>query len=142
MLPHRAWQSSTVLQVVRPALVAVTQKLCSWSTPDLSHFVGVLLFINMEEKLIELVRNYPVLYDTSNFNYMKTMYKQEILKKIGRELKLVDDSGEDVKSAWKKLRTNHRDALRRRKRMKKVVQQQQTSNHGSSKRLDRVHVLI
>ncbi|KAG8284250.1 hypothetical protein J6590_107155, partial [Homalodisca vitripennis] len=83
-------RNSTVLHVVCPTLVAVTQKLCSWSTPDLSYFVGVLLFVDMEEKLIELVRKYPVLCDTSNFNYMKTKYKQEIWKKIGRELKLVD----------------------------------------------------
>ncbi|KAG8265937.1 hypothetical protein J6590_082582, partial [Homalodisca vitripennis] len=90
MLPHRAGQSSTVLHVVCPTLVAVTQKLCSWSTPDLSYLVSVLLFVDMEKKLIELVRNYPVLYDTSNLNYMKTKYKQGIWKKIGRELKLVD----------------------------------------------------
>lgn len=44
----------------------------------------------MEENLIELVRTYPELYDTSNVNYMKSKYKQELWKKIGKELKLVD----------------------------------------------------
>lgn len=32
---------------------------------------------------------------------------------------LISDYGEDAKSAWKKLRNNHRDALRRRKRITK-----------------------
>ncbi|KAG8262890.1 hypothetical protein J6590_043878 [Homalodisca vitripennis] len=70
-----------------------------------------------EEKLIEMVRVYPVLYDTSDGKYMKTKYKQELWGEIAKELNIADV--EEVKSMWKKLRNNHRDALRRQKRMMK-----------------------
>lgn len=39
-----------------------------------------------DEKLIELVRGYPVLYDLSNAKYMDSEYKNEIWGKIGTEL--------------------------------------------------------
>lgn len=62
------------------ALVSVAQKLCR--TAHVS--------IKMDERLIELVRGYPVLYDTNDASYMKTKFKQEIWKKIGIELKMTD----------------------------------------------------
>ncbi|KAG8318973.1 hypothetical protein J6590_101524 [Homalodisca vitripennis] len=46
-----------------------------------------------EEKLIEMVRVYPVLYDTSDGKYMKTKYKQEIWGKIAKELNIADGKG-------------------------------------------------
>lgn len=46
-----------------------------------------------EEKLIEMVRVYQVLYDTSDGKYMKTKYKQEIWGKIAKELNIADGKG-------------------------------------------------
>ena len=40
-----------------------------------------------DEKLIELVRNYPVLYDLSNPKYMDTDFKNTLWSKIGAEMK-------------------------------------------------------
>lgn len=40
-----------------------------------------------DEKLIELVRNYPVLYDLSNPKYMDTNFKNNIWTKVGEEMK-------------------------------------------------------
>lgn len=42
----------------------------------------------MDEKLIELVRNYPELYDLSNKKYMDACFKNNVWNKIGKELKL------------------------------------------------------
>lgn len=42
--------------------------------------------MKFEEKLIEIVRNYPEMYDTNNCNYMKTKHKAEIWRIIGNDL--------------------------------------------------------
>lgn len=42
----------------------------------------------MEETLIEAVRHYKVLFDTSHVDYMKIKLKNEIWEKIASELKL------------------------------------------------------
>jgi hypothetical protein len=39
-----------------------------------------------DEKLIELVRKYPVLYDLSHAKYMDTDYKNTIWSKIAEEM--------------------------------------------------------
>lgn len=39
-----------------------------------------------DEKLIELVRKYPVLYDLSHSKYMDTDYKNTIWSKIAEEM--------------------------------------------------------
>ena len=39
-----------------------------------------------DEKLIELVRKYPVLYDLSHAKYMDTDYKNTIWNKIAEEM--------------------------------------------------------
>lgn len=39
-----------------------------------------------DEKLIELVRRYPVLYDLSHAKYMDTDYKNTIWNKIAEEI--------------------------------------------------------
>ncbi|KAF0750463.1 transcription factor Adf-1-like [Aphis craccivora] len=39
-----------------------------------------------DEKLIELVRKYPVLYDLSHAKYMDTDYKNTIWSKIAEEI--------------------------------------------------------
>ncbi|XP_045460977.1 uncharacterized protein LOC123671274 [Harmonia axyridis] len=70
--------------------------------------------MGMEEKLIEAVRGYPCLYDTTNPYYIRTKYKQEIWGNIANKLNL--ENGNDAKYAWSKLRNNHRDSLRRQKR--------------------------
>lgn len=38
------------------------------------------------EKLISLVQGYPVLYDTSDPDYMKSKLKDQIWEKIGTQL--------------------------------------------------------
>ncbi|XP_044732810.1 uncharacterized protein LOC123295502 [Chrysoperla carnea] len=70
--------------------------------------------MKLEEKLIEIVRKYPEMYDTSNCNYMKTKHKTEIWRIIGNDLGI---DGEKAKDVWTKLRNNHRDALRRQRAM-------------------------
>lgn len=44
--------------------------------------------MSISEKLIEMVRNYDVLYNTNNPDYMKIKLKDEIWVNIARELKL------------------------------------------------------
>lgn len=39
-----------------------------------------------DEKLIEAVRKYPVIYDTCHSKYMDSKYKLQIWKKIGDEV--------------------------------------------------------
>ena len=41
-----------------------------------------------DELLIELVRNYPALYDLSNQKYMDSNFKQDTWKKIKEEMKV------------------------------------------------------
>ncbi|KAI5707808.1 hypothetical protein M8J77_010227 [Diaphorina citri] len=43
---------------------------------------------NIEEKLIALVQVKTVLYDTSDTDYMRTRYKQQIWEEIGEELNM------------------------------------------------------
>lgn len=53
-------------------------------------FISKVFFSKLkmyDEKLIELVRNYPVLYDLSNPKYMDTDFKNNIWSKIGEEMK-------------------------------------------------------
>lgn len=38
------------------------------------------------EKLIEMVRGFPVLYDTSHEDYMKSKLKDDLWKNIAKEL--------------------------------------------------------
>ncbi|KAI5752560.1 hypothetical protein M8J77_018132 [Diaphorina citri] len=45
---------------------------------------------NIEEKLIALVQVKTVLYDTSDTDYMRTRYKQQIWDEIGEELNMTD----------------------------------------------------
>ncbi|XP_067006757.2 uncharacterized protein [Anabrus simplex] len=66
------------------------------------------------ERLIEVVREYPVLYDTTHEDYVKTKVKDEIWRKIASELNY--PKGEAAKEQWRKLRDCHRDALRRQKK--------------------------
>lgn len=40
-----------------------------------------------DEKLIELVREYPVLYDLSHSKYMDTGFKNNIWARIAKEMK-------------------------------------------------------
>lgn len=42
----------------------------------------------MEEKVIEAVRGYPVLYDTSHEDYFRIKFKDEIWENIAKELKM------------------------------------------------------
>ncbi|XP_028131789.1 uncharacterized protein LOC114327381 isoform X1 [Diabrotica virgifera virgifera] len=62
------------------------------------------------ERLIEIVRDNPVLYDTNHDNYMRTKLKDEIWEEIGLEL---NTDGNSVKDQWRKLRDSYREALRR-----------------------------
>lgn len=40
-----------------------------------------------DEQLIELVRQYPAIYDLSHAKYMDTTYKCDIWNKIAKEIK-------------------------------------------------------
>ncbi|CAH1967246.1 unnamed protein product [Acanthoscelides obtectus] len=66
------------------------------------------------EKLIELVRENPVLYDTSHEDYMRTKLKNELWETIARDLNYT--SGKDAKEQWRKLRECHREAIRRQQK--------------------------
>ncbi|KAF5307839.1 hypothetical protein FQR65_LT18321 [Abscondita terminalis] len=65
-----------------------------------------------DEKLIELVRNYPVLYDLSNAKYMDTNFKNTIWRKIGDEMKT---TGTSCKTRWGNIRDNFRKSLKKTK---------------------------
>ncbi|KAL3283962.1 hypothetical protein HHI36_018133 [Cryptolaemus montrouzieri] len=67
------------------------------------------------EKLIDIVKDHPVLYDTSHVDYTRTKMKDELWDKIGVEL---GSNGISVKEQWRKLRECHREALRRQKKKK------------------------
>ncbi|XP_076182379.1 uncharacterized protein LOC143154291 [Ptiloglossa arizonensis] len=64
------------------------------------------------EKLIKIVQQYPILYDTNHKSYTKTKLKEEIWNSIAEKLNLTTQA---AKAQWKSLRHCHRDALRRRK---------------------------
>lgn len=55
----------------------------------------------MEETLIEAVRHYSVLFDTSHADYMKGKLKNEIWEKIASDLKL--SNGKYLVFNWFKL---------------------------------------
>ncbi|XP_015433726.1 PREDICTED: uncharacterized protein LOC107189657 [Dufourea novaeangliae] len=75
-----------------------------------------------DEQLIELVRQYPVLYDVSHPKYMNTSLKLDIWNKIGRNIR------QDVsvcKARWNNIRDNYKKCLRktamkRRQNAKKI----------------------
>ncbi|XP_045473230.1 uncharacterized protein LOC123679791 [Harmonia axyridis] len=81
------------------------------------YFELLSIMESLEERLIDLVRPNPVIYDTNHPNYMKREFKTEIWNKIASEMNLKD--GDEAKEMWMKLRNNHRDALRRHKRSTK-----------------------
>ncbi|XP_066996109.2 uncharacterized protein [Anabrus simplex] len=66
----------------------------------------------MEEKIIEAVRSYPILYDVNHVDYVKTKLKLYIWSEIAKDVNV--NNGNEAKSIWTKLRSCHRDALRRR----------------------------
>ncbi|CAH1994289.1 unnamed protein product [Acanthoscelides obtectus] len=61
-----------------------------------------------DEKLIELVRKYPVIYNTSNSKYLDTKYKLEIWKKIGEE---IQKTSSVCKNRWQNIRDQFRKIL-------------------------------
>ncbi|CAG9829386.1 unnamed protein product [Diabrotica balteata] len=61
-----------------------------------------------DEKLIELVRKYPVIYDNSNSKYLYTKHKLEIWKKIGEEMQQTSSA---CKSRWQNIRDQFRKNL-------------------------------
>ncbi|XP_053995492.1 uncharacterized protein LOC128885458 [Hylaeus anthracinus] len=63
-----------------------------------------------DEQLIELIRQYPALYDLSDSKYMDTTYKINVWNKIGAWMK------EDVsvcKARWNNIRDNYRRSLKK-----------------------------
>ncbi|XP_075229948.1 uncharacterized protein LOC142329344 isoform X2 [Lycorma delicatula] len=78
----------------------------------------------MEEniRLIQLVKDRPLLYDTNHADYTKTILKEDTWSEIAEKLNF--PNGTAAKEQWRKLRDCHRDALRRQ--MKKI-------NDGDSK---------
>ncbi|RZF32631.1 hypothetical protein LSTR_LSTR015787, partial [Laodelphax striatellus] len=69
----------------------------------------------MEDKIIEAVKQNPILYDPSDRNYLNVKVKSQQWDEIAREVGL--PNGTKVKSIWEKLRHSFRDALRRQKNM-------------------------
>ncbi|VEN61351.1 unnamed protein product [Callosobruchus maculatus] len=71
-------------------------------------------YIFKNEKLIEEVRNFKFLYDTNDENYLKIKLTDCVWREIAKNLGL--KNGNEARTAWKKLRNCHRDALRRQKK--------------------------
>ncbi|KAG6450565.1 hypothetical protein O3G_MSEX006653 [Manduca sexta] len=69
------------------------------------------------DKIIEMVRNEPCLYDTNHTNYNNKTLKEMLWARIAKDLKYKD--GAAAKDSWQKLRNCHRDAIRRRKKLYK-----------------------
>ncbi|CAG9766009.1 unnamed protein product [Ceutorhynchus assimilis] len=61
------------------------------------------------EKLIELVKKYPILYDLGNPDYKNIRKRDKIWDQIGAEL---NESGEEVKKRWKNLRDSYAKYLK------------------------------
>ncbi|XP_022198383.2 uncharacterized protein LOC111055477 [Nilaparvata lugens] len=64
-----------------------------------------------DEKLIQLVRVYPALYDISHPKYMDADYKKQIWKFIGNEL---EANGSLCRTRWNNIRDNFRKSLKKR----------------------------
>ncbi|XP_076682084.1 uncharacterized protein LOC143376098 isoform X2 [Andrena cerasifolii] len=62
------------------------------------------------EKLIELVRQHPVLYDLSHMQYMDSNYKFRIWADIGNKLR---EDGSACRARWNNLRDNYRKSLKK-----------------------------
>ncbi|KAL1516119.1 hypothetical protein ABEB36_000040 [Hypothenemus hampei] len=56
------------------------------------------------EKLIEIVKRYPILYDLSHGDYKNVRKKDKVWEKIGAE---INESGDEVKKKWKNLRDSY-----------------------------------
>ncbi|KAJ8934440.1 hypothetical protein NQ318_003835 [Aromia moschata] len=70
----------------------------------------------LTEKLIELVKKYPILYDLSHEEYKNVRKKDKVWEQIGAEL---NDTGkylgDDVKKKWKNLRDTYMRHIRANK---------------------------
>nr|XP_022911624.1 transcription factor Adf-1-like [Onthophagus taurus] len=80
-----------------------------------------------DEKLIEMVRDYPVLYDLSHAKYNDINYKNGIWKEIAKQLK---EDWPSCKTRWNNIRDNYRKSL------KKTVQQ----SGASAKKLNLINM--
>ncbi|XP_028042363.1 uncharacterized protein LOC114252078 [Bombyx mandarina] len=58
----------------------------------------------MSEKLIELVRKYPCLYNTKDISYKNVTIKIKCWEQIGKE---INETGESARKKWKSLRDNY-----------------------------------
>ncbi|KAL1493642.1 hypothetical protein ABEB36_009341 [Hypothenemus hampei] len=56
------------------------------------------------EKIIELVRKYPILYDLSHEDYKNTRKKDKVWSTIGEE---IGENGEEIKTKWRNLRDTY-----------------------------------
>ncbi|XP_056642633.1 transcription factor Adf-1-like [Diorhabda sublineata] len=72
-----------------------------------------------DEKLIELVRKYPVIYNTGHAKYLDTKHTLRIWNKIGEE---IQQTGSICKSRWQNIRDQFRKNL-----AKKVTKSGQTA---------------
>ncbi|XP_050515031.1 transcription factor Adf-1-like [Diabrotica virgifera virgifera] len=61
------------------------------------------------EKLIELVKKYPILYDLSHEDYKNIRKKDKIWDEIGQEMK---ECREELKRRWRSLRDSYVRYLR------------------------------
>jgi hypothetical protein len=61
-----------------------------WTVLRLLHYTDAcFLFSEMDEKLIELVRQCEELYDMSNKKYSDSIWKEKLRWQIGKELKKI-----------------------------------------------------
>ncbi|XP_076753030.1 uncharacterized protein LOC143424680 [Xylocopa sonorina] len=67
----------------------------------------------MDEKLIELVRGKPELYDMRCQNYSDTVHKTQVWDEIG---KVLSKTGTECKDRWLSIRSQHRKVMRKKNR--------------------------
>lgn len=85
--------SSKASPTIILALPSTSKKSAGSSEAERVDFVGSEVSLQkgpdrMEEKLIELARSKPALYDTNHPDYFKGKVKQDIWKEIGKKLQL------------------------------------------------------
>ncbi|KAL0109741.1 hypothetical protein PUN28_014639 [Cardiocondyla obscurior] len=68
------------------------------------------------EKLIELIKEYVMLYDLSHPKYLDGQYKDKVWKVISEEL---DQPVNVCKNKWNNIRDNFRKSLKKKKKKKK-----------------------
>ncbi|XP_018575605.1 uncharacterized protein LOC108914314 [Anoplophora glabripennis] len=67
------------------------------------------------EKLIKIIKKYPVLFDLSHPDYKNVRVKNKVWNEISKKLNLGTTGGNDLKKRWKNLRDCYSKYLRSKK---------------------------